>query len=91
MGFTCTVVSDKIYQRIIINEEQLSEDYIAINNMEEDEAILRIKSKSKAFFSFDRSKQKVRAKVGPFRDPANKKSNPSPDFAAEALRRQYDR
>ena len=59
MGFKCTVVSDKIYQRIIINEEQLSEDYIAINNMEEDEAILRIKSKSKAFFSFARSKQRL--------------------------------
>ena len=71
-------------------EKQLSADYTAINNMEEDEAIFRIKSNSKAFFSFARSRQKVKAKVGPFLDPATSLPNPSPDFAAEALRRQYD-
>ena len=58
--------------------------------MEEDEAVLKMKSNSKAFFSFARSRQKVKAKVGPFLDPATSKPNSSPDFAAESLRRQYD-
>ena len=71
-------------------EKQLSSDYTAISNMEEDEAVLRIKSNSKVFFSFARSRQKVKAKVGPFMDPSTNTPNPSPDFAAEALRRQYD-
>ena len=71
-------------------EKQLKADYTAINNMEEDEAILRIKSNSKVFFSFARSRQKIKAKVGPFLDPSTNTPNSSPDFAAEALRKQYD-
>ena len=70
-------------------EKQLRADYTATNNMAEDEAVLRIKSNSKVFFSFARSRQKVKAKVGPFLDPDTNTPNPSPDFAAEALRRQY--
>ena len=66
-------------------EKQLSADYTATNNMEEDMAILRIKSNCKAFFSFARSRQKVKAKVGPFLDPATGTPDPSPDFAAEQL------
>ena len=71
-------------------ERQLKADYTAISNMQEDEAIHRIKSNSKTFFSFARSRQKVKAKVGPFMDPSTNTPNPSPDFAAEALRSQYD-
>ena len=71
-------------------ESQLSADYTAASNMEEDEAVLRIKSNPKAFFSFARSRQKVKAKVGPFLDPSTGLPNPSPDFAAESLRTQYN-
>ena len=71
-------------------EGMLSADYTAASNMEEDEAVLRIKSNPKAFFSFARSRQKVKAKVGPFLDPSTGLPNPSPDFAAESLRTQYN-
>ena len=71
-------------------EKQLAEDYTAISTMEEDEAILRIKSNSKAFFAFARSRQKVKSKVGPFLDPTTNMPNSSPDFTAEELKRQYD-
>ena len=73
-------------QRMWLCEEQLAADYTAANNMEEDEAIFRIKSNSKAFFSFARSRQKVRSKVGPFLDPTTGVPNPSPDFTAEELK-----
>ena len=71
-------------------EKQLSADYTATNNIEEDEAVLRIKSNTKAFFSFARSRQKVKAKIGPFLDPSTGSPNASPDFAAECLKNQYD-
>ena len=71
-------------------EQQLSTDYQATSFMEEDEAVFKIRSNSKAFFSFARSRQKVKAKVGPFLDPASGGPNPSPDFAAETLRQQYN-
>ena len=71
-------------------ESQLSADYTATNNMEEDEAVLRIKSNPKAFFTFARSRQQDRAKVGPFLDPSTGSPNPSPDLAAESLKTQYD-
>ena len=71
-------------------ESQLKSDYNATNSMEENEAVLHMKSNPKVFFSFTRSRQNVKAKVGPFLDPASGNPNPSPDFAAEALRRQYD-
>ena len=37
-------------------EKQLNQDYLATNNVEENEAIMRIKSNTKAFFSFARSR-----------------------------------
>ena len=77
-------------KRIWELEKQLSLDYLATTNAEEDEAVYKIKSNSKAFFSFARSRQKVKARVGPFLDPDTGKPNQSPDFAAEALRQQYD-
>ena len=48
-----------------------------------------MKENPKAFFSFARSRQKTKARVGPFLDDKGK-PNPSPDFAAEALRQQYN-
>ena len=77
-------------QQIWELETQLSEDFQASTYREEDEAVMRIKSNSKAFFSFARSRQKVKAKVGPFLDSETGSPNPSPDFAAEALRQQYN-
>ena len=70
-------------------EAQLSADYQATDCSEENEAVMRMKSNSKAFFSFARSRQKVKAKVGPFLDPTTGHPNPSPDFAAKALSEQY--
>ena len=49
-------------------EQVLSQDYEAVNKMEEDEAVLRIKQNPKAFFSFAKSRQKPRARIGPFLD-----------------------
>ena len=71
-------------------ESQLRDDYTASNNMEEDKAVFNIKSNPKSFFSFAKSRQKTQAKVGPFIDPVSKKPNPSPAFAAEELRKQYN-
>ena len=79
----------KLLQRQWDIEAQLSSDYTSTNNREEDEAVMRIKQNPKAFFSFARSRQKTKAKVGPFLDD-NDVPNPSPDFAAEALRQQYN-
>ena len=70
-------------------EQQLSEDYEAVNNIAGDEAVLRIKENPKAFFSFAKSRQQTRAKIGPFLDPSTGKPNPSPDFAAAELSKQY--
>ena len=52
--------------------------------------MMKIKSNSKAFFSFARSRQKVKAKVGPFLDPTTGNPNPFPDFAAKGLSEQYN-
>ena len=70
-------------------EEELKHDYDAVNSMAEDKAALRIKDNPKAFFSFAKSRQKTRSKVGPFLDQATGRPNPSADFAAEQLSRQY--
>ena len=70
-------------------EQQLYEDYSATNTMEENQAIFNIKSNPKAFFSFARSRQKTRARIGPFIDPVNGKPNPLPEFAASVLSTQY--
>ena len=60
-----------------------------MNRKEEDEAIIRIKENPKCFFSFAKSRQKTKAKVGPFLDKDGT-ANPSADFSAEELRKQYD-
>ena len=61
-------------------ESQLRDDYTASNRMEEDKAVFNMKRNPKAFFSFAHSRQKNRAKVGPFVDPATGKPNSSPDL-----------
>ena len=77
-------------QKIWDIKSQLAADYTASNTIEENEAVMKIKSNSKAFFTFARFRQKVRAKVGPFLDPETGRPNPLPDFAAECLRNQYN-
>ena len=79
----------ELLQKMWELEAQLSSDYSANNDKEEDEAVLRIRENPKAFFSFARSRQKTKAKVGPFLDQDGR-PNPSPAFAAEALRQQYN-
>ena len=70
-------------------EMQLKVEYSATNWKEEEQAILNIKKNPKAFFSFARSRQKTRARIGPFLDPTTGQPNPDPDFAATVLSDQY--
>ena len=70
-------------------EQQLFDDYSATNTMEEDKAVLNIKSNPKAFFSFAKTRQKTRSKIGPFVDPSTGAPNPHPEFAASELSKQY--
>ena len=70
-------------------EQELSDDYTATNRQEEDNAVFNMKTNPKAFFSFSKSRQKTKAKIGPFIDQATNQPNPDPDFAAAELGRQY--
>ena len=71
-------------------ERQLGADSTASNKIEEDEAVMKMKSNPKTFFSFARARQKVKAMIGPFIDQLTGTPNPSPDFAAGELRKQYN-
>ena len=71
-------------------ETQLRDNFTAFNNLEADKAVFNIKSNPKLFFSFAKSRQKTRARDGPFIDPTTIKPNPSSLFAAEELRKQYN-
>ena len=71
-------------------EAQIASDYTASNNIAEDQVVLRMKENPKAFFTFARSRQTTRAKVGPFLDPTSNKPNSSPDYCCKALKDQYD-
>ena len=44
-------------------ELQLLEDYTAVSRAEEDQAVFNMKSNPKSFFSFSKSRQRIRAKV----------------------------
>ena len=44
-------------------------NYDSINNAQEDQAVMRLKENPKSFYSFARSRQNTRAKVGRFLDP----------------------
>ena len=70
-------------------EQQLFEDYSAMNSMEEDQAVFNMKSNPKAFYSFAKSRQKTKDKVGPFVDSSTGLPNPDPEFAASELSKQY--
>ena len=47
-------------------EKELFDDYDSINNAQEDQAVMRLKENPKSFYSFARSRQNTRAKVGRF-------------------------
>ena len=79
----------KLLQDKQVLEEQLLQDYSAMNSMEENQAVLNMKSNPKAFYSFAKSRQKTRSGVGPFIDPASGSPNPDPEFAASELSKQY--
>ena len=70
-------------------EQQLHEDYVAMNFMEEDQAVLNMKENPKAFYSFAKSRQKTKSKVGPFIDSTTGLPNPKPEFAVAELSKQY--
>ena len=86
---TSTKKISQLLERLWELEGKLSQDFTATNNKAEDDAVFKIKTNSKYFFSFARSRQNTKAKVGPFLDVTGN-PNPSADFAAEALRKQYD-
>ena len=86
---TSTQKAADLLQKMWQLERELNSDYTATNNSMEDEAVFKIKTNSKYFFTFAKSRQNTRAKVGPFLDE-DRKPNSSADFAAESLRKQYD-
>ena len=79
----------KILQQKWDLEKQISEDFISSNNSQEDDVVFRLKDNPKAFFSFARSRQNTKAKVGPFMDSAGM-PNSSPDYCCKALQQQYE-
>jgi hypothetical protein len=70
-------------------EKQLKAEYSSLNQQQEDDALLNLKENPKSFFSFARSRQKTRARIGPFLDPVTGIPNPDPDFASSVLSEQY--
>ena len=79
----------KLLEKMWSLESQLNEDYTAVNKREEDEAVMRIKSNPKYFFSFAKKRKTVKSRVGPFLDE-NGRPNPSLKFTVEALKKQYE-
>ena len=71
-------------------ETQLKLEYSALSWKEESQALLNMKENPKAFFSFAKSRQKTRARFGPFQDPVTGLPNPDPNFAASVLSDQYN-
>ena len=70
-------------------EQELKSEYCSLNDKEEEAALLSMKENPKSFFSFARSRQKTKARIGPFIDPSSGCPNPDPDFAAKVLSDQY--
>jgi hypothetical protein len=68
----------------------LKQGYQSANQKAENAVISKIKLNPKAFFSFAKTKQKTRAKIGSFLDTKTKKINQDPENTAEVLRQQYD-
>ena len=71
-------------------EKELFDDYDSINNAQEDQAVMRLKENPKSFYSFARSRQNTKAKVGPFLDPETGVSDGSPEYCSKALQLQYE-
>ena len=78
----------KFLQQKSLLEQQLLDDYTAVNRQEEDQAILNMKSNPKSFFSFCKSRQNTKSRIGPFLDQVTGRPNPDPDFAAAELSKQ---
>ena len=70
-------------------ENQLKSQYASQNWNEEKKAVENMKENSKYFFSFAKSRQKTKARIGPFLDPTSGQPNPDPDYAASVLFDQY--
>ena len=68
---------------------EIKAEYAALNRAEEDQAVSNMKENPKSFFSFAKSRQKTRSRIGPFIDPSTGSPNPDPDFAASVLSEQY--
>ena len=68
---------------------QIKAEYAALNRAEEDQAVSNMRENPKSFFSFAKSRQKTRSRIGPFIDPSTGSPNPDPDFAASVLSEQY--
>ena len=70
-------------------EVQLKSEYVSCNRKDEEKAMLNIKDNPKSFFSYAKSRQKTRARIGPFIDPSTGQTNSNPDFAAKLLSDQF--
>ena len=70
-------------------ELELRSEYSTLNDKEEEAALQNMKENPKSFFTFAKSRQKTKARIGPFIDPATGSPNPDPDFAASVLSDQY--
>ena len=64
-------------------ERYLLEDTADKDRIEENKATEQIKKNSKAFYAFARSRQRAKAKVGPFKDSTGT-INPDPTYTVEA-------
>ena len=69
-------------------EKYLLEDTAEKDRRDENKATEQIKKNSKAFYAIARSRQRAKAKVGPFKDSAGL-INPDPIHTVEALKKQY--
>ena len=69
-------------------EKYLLEDTAEKDRKGENKATEQIKKNSKAFYAFARSRQRAKAKVGPFKDSTGT-INPDPIHTVEALKKQY--
>ena len=66
-------------------EKELKSSYDLQGREEEDKVVNAMKTNIKAFFAYGKSRQKTKAKVGPFLDPDTGIPNPDPDYAASIL------
>ena len=70
-------------------EEELRRSYATSGWQEETEVVSQMKTNPKAFFTFAKSRQQTKTKVGPFIDTTTGLPNPDLDFTAERLSEQY--